>query len=78
MGSRKIARDRLDAMWRRWQKKSGYGWADYLKRKTSEIGATYAMPMEHTSEIMNYAYRAGFEEGLREAKRGAGSAGEKP
>lgn len=71
MSSRKIARDRLDGLWRRWTNKHGHKWADYLKKKISDIGGVYAMPMANVNRLMNEAYRAGFAEGQREAKRDA-------
>jgi len=74
MGSRKIARDRLDRLWRRWTTKDGHKWADYLKNKIANIDGVYALPMENANRLMNEAYRAGFAEGLREAKRLANEA----
>lgn len=68
MGSRKIARDRLDRLWRRWTNKDGHKWADYLKEKMADIDGIYAVSMVNTNRLMNEAYRAGFAAGLREAK----------
>lgn len=75
MPSRKIAVDRLDRLWRNWMKSKGYGWADFLKKRIPDITGNYAMPMLGNGECMNYAYRAGFAEGLREAKRRAATQG---
>jgi hypothetical protein len=66
---RRSAKDRVDRMARSWRKRHGMGWIEYLKRKTSEIGMPYAMELDNVIEVASHAYRAGFEEGLREAHR---------
>jgi hypothetical protein len=71
MGSRKFTRDLIDKFWRRWLKKKGFDWIDYTKTKVSDIKVNYAVEIPKVNELMNEAYRAGFADGRREAKRDA-------
>lgn len=62
----RFTKDELDWRFRKWCNKHGTEWTDMLKARTKDLqSVNYAMPMQNMREVMNHAYRAGFQEGAR-------------
>lgn len=65
----RFTKDRIDRPFRRWCNKFGTALAEHLKVRSSDLSGNYALPMHNARQLMNSAFRAGFEAGKRSSSQ---------